>query len=488
MKKKIINYRPIVFGFLAMLLSIVTITESKYNVIYLSILLMFTLFFIFITLVKRKWSKYLFVGVCMLIGVISTTVFGYYLSANKVSGDISSIQGRISEVRKYGYVLDDVIVANERLGGKVLVKTDEELSLGDIVYTYEHISNIEFDANDGFITSLYDDGIYYLLKTTSIAKTKNGKITLSERIKLSINNLYSKYMREDGKGIAMGMLLGDTTSMTDELRDGISNTGLSHIFAVSGLHIGFLTGIVLFINRKLRIKRMLNMLLTLVVLILYNLLCGFSPSMVRATIMSVIVLFSREMGYKMDGLSSLALAGILIATFKPYSVFTISFQMSFLAVFGIIAFSKMIKFKRIPKWANDLIALSLGVNFAIFPLVAFWFKKFALLFLPVNFIIMPFMPLIYSITALFTVIGLIPGLEQIVIAIDYVLLPIKFVTIAVNSLAINTLNIAFTKTAMLFCLSAQGVLTRQVMLKTKTKALITALFFILGLFFILIQL
>ncbi|MDD7457419.1 MAG: hypothetical protein PUK83_03185, partial [Clostridia bacterium] len=148
MKKKIINYRPIVFGFLAMLLSIVTITESKYNVIYLSILLMFTLFFIFITLVKRKWSKYLFVGVCMLIGVISTTVFGYYLSANKVSGDISSIQGRISEVRKYGYVLDDVIVANERLGGKVLVKTDEELSVGDIVYTYERISNIEFDAND----------------------------------------------------------------------------------------------------------------------------------------------------------------------------------------------------------------------------------------------------------------------------------------------------------------------------------------------------
>ena len=85
-------------------------------------------------------------------------------------------------------------------------------------------------------------------------------------------------------------------------------------------------------------------------------------------------------------------------------------------------------------------------------------------------------------------IGLIPGLEQIVIAIDYVLLPIKFVTIAVNSLAINTLNIAFTKTAMLLCLSAQGVLTRQVMLKTKTKALITTLFFILGLIFILIQL
>ncbi len=487
-KKRIINYRPMVFGFLAMLLSIVIIVECKFNVICLSLLLMFSLFFIFATLIKRKWTKYAFVGVCMLLSIISTSAFGYYIAVNKVSEKPQSIEGRVCEVNKDSYVLDEVVVGNKKLGGRLLLKTNNEFSVGDIVYSYDNMSNIEFDAKNGYVTSLYDDGIYYLLATNNIAKVRDGKIKLSEKVKLRVKSVYSAYLREDGEGIALGMLLGDKSAMTSELKESVSKTGLSHIFAVSGLHIDFLTAIILYINKKLRIKRLLNMLITITVLILYNVLCGFSPSMVRATIMSVVVLFSRELGYKADGLSALGLSGIIIVLFKPYSIFTISFQMSFLAVFGIFAFSKLIRFKRIPKWANDLIALSLGVNFAIFPLVSYWFKEFAVLFLPVNFIIMPFMSLIYALTVTFTIVGLIPAFAPIVIAIDYVLIPIKFVTLAVNSLAFNTLNVALTTTGLSFYLLAEGVLSSQVMLKRKTKIIAVSGLMLVALLFFLLQL
>lgn len=481
-KRRIINYRPIVFCFLAMAFGIATILLSDFNRLYVSLLFCLTIITLIIFTFKiKRFGKYIIVPIFLLFGIVAGTFYGELNVDGRVHYDKASIKGRVCEIRSYGAVIEDVEAAGSKLKGKAILFNSKKFEIGDLVYAYDDISTYTIDTDDGFVISLIDDNILHYSESDSFGKIGETKLKINEKIKLKTKEIFDKYLKSDSADIAYGMLFGDTSLMDFDLKGELSKTGLNHIFAVSGLHIGFLAGMIIWINKKLKIKRWFNVFATTLVLVCYNMLCGYSPSMIRATVMMLILLAGRELGYKNDGLSRLCFAGLIIIIFNPISLFTVSFQMSFAAVFGILAFSPYFikKLNRIPKWSAELAGLSLGVNIAIFPILCYYFNSFAILFLPVNMLIMPLMPIIYACLIMLTVLNLIFPYVAFVLPLDYLFAPIKLVTLAVGQLSFSVIEIAFGKLSLYTYLTCEAVISPYLLIKKSVKAKIIVILILL---------
>ena len=473
---------------MAMLFSMASILLSNFNRIYLATLFAISVIMFLLFLFKYNNLKYVFIPLFLIIGLVTVTFYDYTIESNKVYFDKASIQGRVSELRSNGVIIENVNIANKPINGKVIIFTNDKFNVGDIVYSYEQVNKIEYNCTDSYINSLYDNNIFHSCTSNNFKKISTSSLSLSEKIKIKTRELYDKYLKQESSDIAYGMVFGDTSMMDTELRYGLSKTGLNHIFAVSGLHIGILATFIIWINKRLKIRGIFNIILTTTVLVLYNVLCGYSPSMVRATIMMLILLFGNEYGFKNDSLSRLSLAGIIILLFKPYSMFTVSFQLSFFAVFGLIAFSQKInqKLTKIPYKLANLISASLAVNFAILPFIFYHFQAFPIWFLPANCIVLPFLPIIYALTLLFTMLELIFPMVNLLALIDYLFIPIKLVTILCNEFNISMINMVFSGISLSTYLLAEIVVSPYIFIKKKYKISIFTFLIILSIVFIFI--
>ena len=108
------------------------------------------------------------------------------------------------------------------------------------------------------------------------------------------------------------MLFGGKQGLSDELKDMFSYSGISHILAVSGLHIGVLVSLIYYCLKKIKLNKFVKLILLATVLIFYSYLCDFTPSVCRASIMAVILCLCDLYKIQYDALSSLSIAGIII--------------------------------------------------------------------------------------------------------------------------------------------------------------------------------
>ncbi len=167
------------------------------------------------------------------------------------------------------------------------------------------------------------------------------------------------------------LLIGSREDVPQDLSDGFLRTGSLHILALSGLHVSVLYGIVAGMLWFLRWP-WLRFLLATVVLLFYQLLAGFMPSLLRATTMIVIGGIALGLDRDQEPLNILALSGIVLLLIDPFQAFTLSFQLSFLALAGILAFGPLVQWpleSRLPRFLLTAFAMSVGAQAATLPLV-----------------------------------------------------------------------------------------------------------------------
>ena len=148
---------------------------------------------------------------------------------------------------------------------------------------------------------------------------------------------------KDAEGLPAALLLGDTAGLSDGVRRDFSRAGISHMLAISGLHVTLLFGMLGFFLKCLRLPRRLRGILLGGIALLYLILLGFPPSATRAVIMMGMVYLSALLSSRSDPLTSLGLAGALILAVDPYTVADAGFWMSFLATLGIVTLMPPIK-------------------------------------------------------------------------------------------------------------------------------------------------
>jgi len=213
--------------------------------------------------------------------------------------------------------------------------------------------------------------------------------------------------------VLKALIIGDRTQISPPMRQAFNRAGVGHLLAISGLHIGIVATVafVFFQALLVRIRPLLwrawtrkaAAILTLLPVLFYGLIAGFSPSTQRAVIMVAIFLLTFLFESEQDPLNTLSLAALLILVTDPPSLFSISFQLSFSAVFAIIYGLSAVQNRRMPqktlpkggwlaRFGSRLSSFFLVSLFAIcgsLPLVGYYFNQISLVGLAANFIAVP---------------------------------------------------------------------------------------------------
>jgi len=213
--------------------------------------------------------------------------------------------------------------------------------------------------------------------------------------------------------ILKGILLGDREELPPEVLRNFRTTGTAHVLVVSGLHVGLVLFIFLVLFRIFCLSSKVVFCLALPVITYYAFMTGLRPPILRATLMVGIGIISYLLDRKVDPLVLLSLAAFFILIVNPLSIFTVSFQLSFLAVGGIIYltpfFEKKLKF--LPSWLKKSLSVSSAAQLSLLPLLAFYFGQLPLIGVVANLIIVPLITVIlalgfFSLTlAIFTLEG-----------------------------------------------------------------------------------
>ncbi|MBW2645378.1 MAG: DNA internalization-related competence protein ComEC/Rec2 [Deltaproteobacteria bacterium] len=213
---------------------------------------------------------------------------------------------------------------------------------------------------------------------------------------------------KSAQGILKALLLGDRSGISSDLREHFNRTGLGHLLAISGLHIGMVAAFFFFLFRILlsRSERLLlagtvskwGAGLTILPVLFYGLLVGMSPSTQRAVIMALVFLIAIILEKEHHPINTLAVAAFIILLIAPTSLFDISFQLSFIAVFSILCGLRSLPWKVAPsdsrsslllKKLGTFVAVSFFAIMGTLPLVLYYFNQVSLVGLLSNCIAVP---------------------------------------------------------------------------------------------------
>ena len=211
--------------------------------------------------------------------------------------------------------------------------------------------DLDFTAEDFNATQLRD-GIRYRLDDVESCAVVGHKFHLFGWIRARIEKVIYSGMDEDPASVTLAVLTGNTHGIEDGLLANMRYGGIAHIFAVSGLHVGALFAFCLFLTSKTKLKKTpkpVRFLLVAFVLIFYGGICGFSASILRATILCLVGYAAKLIGTSMDKLEALGAAAIFILLLSPVDLFLPGFQLSFLACLGIFLWCKPLE-----KWGNHV--------------------------------------------------------------------------------------------------------------------------------------
>jgi competence protein ComEC len=247
---------------------------------------------------------------------------------------------------------------------------------------------------------------------------------------------------EEVFSIAAAMVLGYKDELSRELRATYAQTGASHVLAVSGLHVGL---IYLFLSNLLgrmrqgRYLRALNTLLCIGGIWGFALLTGAAPSVMRASTMFSFMLVGKQLGWRISIYNSLAASAFFLLCINPLWLFHIGFQLSYLAVLGIVIFQPLWYRLWIPdnRWLDKiwaLVAVSLAAQLATLPLTLFYFHQFPTYFWLSGLVVVPAAPFIIGLGIAMTIAEYVaPGfawipallLRELIGAINKILLGIQ---------------------------------------------------------------
>lgn len=212
------------------------------------------------------------------------------------------------------------------------------------------------------------------------------------------NSVLQHYLPDSSVlGVASALVLGLRNQVDDDLINAYAHSGTIHILAVSGLHVGAIYLLLVFLTAFIPKKKwyiVAKLLIFILGLWFYALLTGLSPSVVRATVMFSFIAIGDEMGRKTNLFNSLAGAALLTLCFDPKAIFSVGFQLSYIAVAGIgLLYSSFYNLLSPKTWLLrkvwQLLCVSLAAQIATFPLTVYYFHQFPNYFLFSNVLIVP---------------------------------------------------------------------------------------------------
>lgn len=214
------------------------------------------------------------------------------------------------------------------------------------------------------------------------------------RLRNSIGELIDKNFESNVSAYIKGLFIADRSDIPEDIKTSFINSGVIHVLAVSGLHTGYIALILMALFG--RFNRFLKFILISLGLFVFVHLANASPSVVRASMMSALVVLNFIIQRNNYLLNSIAIAGLLILFFNPLDILNPGFQLSFAAVFSIAVLYPVIneqfrnlKKNKFVKYILDMFLITLSVSIGTFPFVISYYEKFSVISFIANLIVIP---------------------------------------------------------------------------------------------------
>ena len=354
-----------------------------------------------------------------IIGCIYVTFLeGKYKEVYKID-EIIKVEGIVTKIeeQEFGnkYIIDVKSITGRKCKGiKFLMytkKSENKLKYGDYIELSSEYTKPDHNKNfKGFSYRNYlkQGGIYGIIKPIGkvnvIRRNEYNFIyTISNNVRDIIMEKTSKNLSDEAKNVFLGILLGEKSQISNEINTYFKDSNMAHILAVSGAHVSYVILAMTIILNKTGKK--ISAISTIIVLVFFMTLANFTPSVVRACIMSIIALVAKILYRKSDIYNNLAISCLLILINNPYNIFNVGFQLSFLGTLGIVILneklSKIIKQKwlskehkksklyKINELILNMIVISVSVQLLIIPIMLINFNTLSLNFLISGIIVTP---------------------------------------------------------------------------------------------------
>ena len=354
-------------------------------------------------------------------------------------GKTLSLTGRIKEIKSYDVPFGErsyrmkVKADSDEISAFILKIKESDLFAGcnlynDVDIDLSELSRIlygrkisctgSFEAFDGELNpGQFDANAYYKNEGyTGILDAKDIRIVKEEesfspdiylhRLNLAISEKYKKILGEKNAGSLSAMVLGDKTSLDEEIKELYQENSISHLLSISGLHISLLGGAVFLFLRRLKISFSFPLIASSIILIIYGAFTGFSVSTSRAVIMMSVLFISFVIGKSYDLPSGLALAALILIVINHRAIYQSGFLLSFFAVIGIFYIMPELLYifkvdiyhnKGIIKGLHLFLASiisSISILLATLPIVLNNFYEVSLTGIILNIIVIPLMSLV----------------------------------------------------------------------------------------------
>lgn len=316
----------------------------------------------------------------------------------------STFQGRIVSIPNSGgagktkFILKVNKVDSQNISGKTLVMMPEvkntAFNIGDIIeisgslrIPFKSTNPSQFDygsylKNFNIYSVLYvnDEDTYKIISEKQPAKWKF--MNKLNKMRTDILKVHSKYLKSPNLEILGGIVFGDDAVPPPEyIKKSFVNSGLLHILAASGMNVGFIFAFWVFMLKRLKIPYRTRILSGMLIVILYTLMTGLGPSVIRAALMLLFVLAGKLIDRDAHSVSLLSLVAVLMLIYNPAYLNDVSFQLSFFVTFGLITTAQTVMQKfpsAIPDWVKAMIVIPVIAQIWVVPIQMFYFNTISL--------------------------------------------------------------------------------------------------------------
>lgn len=369
----------------------------------------------FVSLIYLVFKPLARFAIYFLIALAGTLLGKAYTPGNFSEPSKIELKGRVEMIKDYGESYRIIVESQENKENYLawISDYDREILKGDIVeiqgiaITPQPITTVPDElTNERFLLENKIFAEIVMVDSFRVVRVADGIASWPIKINRYLaNKLRHIGLTQESEKFLQAVLLGEI-DLEQEVRDDFSRSGLSHVLALSGTHVAAISMIIamLFFPLTLFGRRKIGQLSILMLLWLYAMVTGLSPSVLRAVIMISLVVIGQIFARNVKSFNVLCAAALLMLLFSPLSIYSMGFQLSFLAVAGILLFMPMLmepiitmKNKGLRSWLIKIcpyLFLPICAVASTAPLSIYYFHLFPAWFLITNLIVGALLPFI----------------------------------------------------------------------------------------------
>ena len=393
-----LNIAPFIFLVIILITIFIKIIAYKSNNKYIRILNIFIKNNIIIAFLISALTSALHLGLCNKSFEMVYKQFNYneivatIISNNKETEYKNTYKVKVENLK--GFKNIDLILRVSK-SKKILLNYGDKIKVSGEYIVPDGARNY---GGFNYKEYLKTQEIYGIYESDTVEVLQHNNLSFielfSNRVKLKIIENFSNILPEDTNQLFLGILIGYDDNLSEDIEESFRKSSLTHLLAVSGSHIAYIIVGIKFLFQILKIPKKITNVITIMFLMFFMYITDFSSSVVRASIMGIILLVSLIFYRKNDIKTTISISVLLMLIENPYKILDVGLLLSYFATIGIICFSKLNKKsktefnikQKVIEYIKEMVLITVFANIFVIPIMIYNFNTISLTFIISNVI------------------------------------------------------------------------------------------------------